>query len=131
MQALRQYRRLPVTLSLSVNLRCEDDPATIPATVRDVSLGGLGIECMQKLPVGMIVELQHRDFPCARTSSTTSKCRVVSVCPANIRAYGFWIGLSFDPIDEEFVQNLLQWVKKQAIMQMKARQQNPPTRPPW
>ena len=127
---LREHRRL--SIALSVNLQCGDDSALLPVTILDVSFGGLGLVSAQKVAVGSRVDILHRDFPCATASSqATSKCRVVSVRPANVRSHGFRVGLAFVQADPDFVHNLLQWAQTQSLSQKRTQLREFSGNPQW
>ncbi len=129
MEDPRKHKRMPV--NLTCRLRCADDPNPIPATVLDVSFGGMAVVTPQDLPLGAIVEFQHSDFPCASTSNTASKCRVISVRSAKGRASGSRIGLLFETTDMDFIRNLLQWVQLQSLAQKRSQQRVGSPRPRW
>ena len=129
MNDLRKHKR--VTVELTCHLQCEGDPAPIPTTVMNVSYGGMAVIAPKELPLGTIVEIQHRDFPCVTTDTTASKCRVVSVVPAKGRMTGFRLGLTFETYDKAFIERLLQWTQMQSLVQKKFQQRIAANRPRW
>ena len=125
----RKHKRLPVKLSCCV--QCEGDASSVPATVLDVSFGGMAIVASQEMPLGARVEFQHSDFPCSPAGTTASTCRVISVRSAHGPASGFRIGLTFENPGTEFVQGLLQWVQMHALVQKRVQQRSVAAHPQW
>jgi hypothetical protein len=131
MDDLRKHQRIPT--HLTCNLLCGDEAVRVPATVVDVSFGGMGAIVPVELPAGAAVKLLQSDFPFASTSTATAQCRIISVQPAKGRFTGFRIGLAFDAGDGEFVQKLLQWLQMQSFVQRKSMERSAcgAARPRW
>ena len=125
----RKHKRMPV--NLTCRLQCENDSTPISATVLDVSLGGMGVVAAKELPMGAVVEFLHSTLPCAPTSNSASKCRVISVRPARGSASGSRISLVFETTDMEFVRNLLQWAQTESLVQKRVQQRPNAARPKW
>jgi hypothetical protein len=113
---LRKFRRIAVHIpQIICQLRPQDQTSQMRASVQDFSFGGMCVEALQPLEVGAIIEVFHRDFPCAAAHTPTSLCRVVTVQAAKGLADCYRIGLAFDPVNTEFVENMLRWAQLQKL----------------
>ena len=125
----RKYKR--VSANFSCSLRREDNGEPVSAIAMNVSSGGMAVVASKELPTGALVEIRHREFPCAAAGPNTSKCRIVFVRPAKGSVGGFYTGMAFETTDKAFIQDLLQWAQLQAHVQKRSQPRAGAQRPTW
>ncbi len=103
----RNYYRLNTLLSIKINILNGDiEKESIPCLARDISGGGLGIICKEKIPYGTMVKcIIPLDDSVVNSIGKVVRCKAV---PDSIIKYD--IGIEFETLDETIRTQIISFI---------------------
>jgi hypothetical protein len=116
----RSYERYPV--QLDVKLRKLDGTSDeFDATVIDVSFGGLGIITSEELQSGTQISIEWINPQFYFDGEPVAVGAIVDMVKPEGEVNLFRVGVQFLEQDSSLIQSLLNWIRMQASMQMRAQ----------
>jgi c-di-GMP-binding flagellar brake protein YcgR len=116
----RSYERYPVQFDVTLRIldKISDE---IDATVIDISFGGLGIIMSEELQPGTKISIEWINPQFYFDGEPVAVGAIVDIVKPDGEAGQFRLGVQFLDQDSSLIQSLLNWIRTQASIQIRAQ----------